>query len=98
MLKSAILAAVLAAAAAGTAATASAAPATAPAGWSVQEAAKQIHDVRWRRHTRTVVRCVRGRRVLMRVNWRGRVVSRRVIGRCWRPNQRRHGHRHRHRR
>lgn len=93
MLKPAIFAAVLAAAAAGTAATASAAPAAAPAVFSgIENTSQAIQEVRWRR-TRTVTRCIGHRRVLMRINWRGKVVSRRVIGRCWRPHQR-HKHRH----
>ncbi len=97
MLKSAIFAAVAAAATLGLAPVASAAPVGAAAALSVQTSSDLVQDVSWRRHTRTVVRCVHGRRVLMRINWRGRVVSRRVIGRCWHPHRHhRHHHHHRH--
>lgn len=92
MLKSAILAAVVAAASAGMISTASAAPVGAPAALGVQKASDLVQSVYWRKHTRTVVRCVHGRRVLMRINWRGRVVSRRVIGHCWRPHRNRKHH------
>ncbi len=96
MLKSAIFATVLAAAAAtGAATTASAAPAVNPAVLGgIQNTSDAVQQVYWR-GTRTVTRCIGGRRVLMRINWRGRVVSRRVIGRCWHHNHRRHHHRHR---
>ncbi|HEX7073721.1 MAG TPA: hypothetical protein VF226_06730 [Hyphomicrobiaceae bacterium] len=93
MLKSAIFATVLAAAAAtGAASTASAAPAAAPAVLGgIQNTSDAVQQVHWRR-TRVVTRCIGGRRVLMRINWRGRVVSRRVIGRCW-HHHRKHRHR-----
>ena len=96
MLKSALFAAVLAAAAAtGAATTASAAPAAAPAVLAgIQSTSDAVEQVRWRRHTRTVTRCIGGRRVLMRINWRGRVVSRHVVGRCWNHHRRDHRRSH----
>lgn len=94
MLKSAVFATILAAAAIGAASTASAAPAAAPAVLGgIQNTSDAVQQVHWR-GTRTVTRCIGGRRVLMRINWRGRVVSRHVIGRCW-NHHRRHHHRHR---
>jgi len=88
LLKSAIFATVLAAAAAGMSLTAAAAPAGVGAlGGQIESQA--IQQVAWR-GTRTVTRCVNGRRVLMRINRWGRVVSRHVVGRCWYPHKRHH--------
>jgi hypothetical protein len=94
-LKSAIFAAVAAAATLGLGPMASAAPVGAAAALGVQNGSDLVQNVSWRPHTRTVVRCVHGRRVLMRINWRGRVVSRRVIGYCWHPHKHHHHH-HKH--
>lgn len=93
LLKSAVFATVLAAAAAGTSVTASAAPLSAPGVLSGQQSSQDIQKVRWRTHT--VTRCIRGHRVLLRMNRWGDVVSRRVVGRCWFP-YRHHRHHRRH--
>jgi len=86
--KSAIFATVLAAAAAGMSFSANAAPIAAAGALAAQQesAVEKVHY--W--GGRTVTRCVHGKRVVMRINRWGRVVSRRVVGRCWFP----HGHHH----
>ncbi|MCL4768552.1 MAG: hypothetical protein KJZ80_20230 [Hyphomicrobiaceae bacterium] len=86
LLKSAVLAAVLAAAAAGSATAASATSRGAHGYWGGHSnyGHHRIH------RTYTTTRCIGSRRVLMRINHWGHVVSRRVVGRCWYPYLRRH--------
>src|SRR5690606_13085067 len=77
--KSAIFATVLAAAAAGMSLSANAAP-IAAAGALAAQKGSAVEKVHW--CTRVVTRCVHVKRVLMRVNRWGRVISSRVVGRC----------------
>ncbi len=88
LLKSAIFATVLAVAA-GTAATANAGHRG--YGWGGHNYHGH-HGGHYGHRTYTTTRCVNGRRVLMRMNRWGNVVSRSVIGRCWYPHSRRHWH------
>jgi len=91
--KSAIFATVLAAAAAGMSLSANAAPIGAAGALAAQQESA-VEKVYW--GGRTVTRCVHGKRVLMRLNRWGRVVSSRVVGRCWFPQRHHHHRRHKH--
>jgi hypothetical protein len=71
MLRSALFAAVLTGMAAATATGASA--------WS---SGGHGHDYRHRPTYHTSVQCIRGQKVLLKINQWGRVVDRTVIGRC----------------
>lgn len=90
LLKSAIFATVLATVAAGTAVTANAGHRGHGAWGGHNHHGYQRHHRVHR--TTTTTRCVNGRRVLLRMNRWGHVVSRSVIGRCWHPHSRRHWH------
>ncbi len=85
LLKSAVLATALTVMAAGAATTASAAPRGASGYWGgYSHGHHRIH------RTYTTTRCINGRRVLLRMTRWGHVVSRHVVGRCWRPYLQRH--------